>query len=303
MPLRESVDRIYVVSSPNRHHKTINGVDICYFQWNGAASCNVLLVHATGFHARCWNATVEELGSEYRITAIDMRGHGRSERKNPYDWPTFGKDLAQFVEVLDLRDTIGVGHSMGGHSLVQACAAHPDRFKGLVLVDPVIFPSDSYTTPPKAQHNSVDLHPISRRRNEWKSPQEMVASFEFRHPFNLWRKECLCDYCFWGLISAAEGQYELACPPRVEASIYMGSRSMDISHLCETIQQPVVVMRAQVRDPDSQELDFSKSPTRSDLHLLFANGDDRFLPHLSHFIPMQSPDLVAHEITRLAQLR
>lgn len=289
--------------APSRNHRTVNGVDLCYFQWNEKAHRDILLVHATGFHARCWDATVKELGSDFRITAIEMRGHGRSERKAPYDWLTFGKDLREFVEALDLQDIVGVGHSMGGHSVIQACAASSDRFKGLVLVDPVIFASDSYSSSTPTKFESVELHPISRRRNEWDSPQQMFENLQSRHPFSLWKKESLLEYCKWGLLDNSKGQFELACPPRVEASIYMGSQRTDISKLCESIQHPVVVMRAQIRDPKSQDLDFSKSPTRPDLHLLFAKGEDRFLPDLSHFIPQESPERVAQEISRLTQLR
>ena len=289
---------------PSCNYTTINGAEFCYFRWNQSAKHLVLLVHATGFHARCWDVTIAELGSDFQVIAMDMRGHGRSEKKSPYDWLTFGKDVVSLLETLDLVDVVGVGHSMGGYSLTQACAASPRRFKGLVLVDPVIFPTAFYgETAVPNQVNSVDSHPVARRRNEWASPKEMFDNLEQRHPFSLWKKDCLWDYCRWGLLANEEGKFELACPPRVEASIYMGSRVTDIGRLCKTISHPVVVMRAPAPNPDSQSLDFSKSPTRADLHEQFERGEDRYLSDLTHFIPMQRPDLVAQEIIRLAKLR
>lgn len=291
------------MSSPNLHFATVNGVRTCYFQWNESAKDVVLLIHATGFHARCWDSTVEELGTKFRVIAIELRGHGRTEKQPPYDWWTFGRDLTQFVEDLDVSNAIGVGHSMGGHCLIQACAAHPDRFKGLVLVDPVIAnPRDYPAIDSAAQWDSVESHPVSRRRDEWESPEQMFENFRVRHPFSIWKEKCLLDYCRWGLLKSRESTYKLACPPRVEASIYVGSRSSDVSGLCANIPHPVVIMRAQPRDPTSTKLDFSKSPTWPALHEQFIKGEDRFLPDLSHFIPMERPDLVAQEVSRLNQL-
>ena len=36
----------------------------------------------------------------YRAVAVDVRGHGRSEKKEPYVWETFGRDLEELVTAL-----------------------------------------------------------------------------------------------------------------------------------------------------------------------------------------------------------
>ena len=47
-------------------------------------------------------------------------------------------DLTMFVDALDLVDIVGVGHSMGGYCMTRTCAQRPERFRSLLLVDPVI---------------------------------------------------------------------------------------------------------------------------------------------------------------------
>ena len=291
------------MNSPSCNFVQVNGVTLCYFEWNSNAKPTVLLIHATGFHARCWDASIAALTERFRIIGVEMRGHGRSEKPKSYEWASLAEDLRSFVKLLDLKHIIGVGHSMGGHSLTEACATDSGRYQGLLLVDPVIFESRHYLVDEtdQAPFKTVDLHPISRRRDEWNSPGEMVDNFSKRHPFSLWTKKCLEDYCKYGLIADESGVFRLACPPRVEASIYLGSRGKDPIESCRQITVPTIVMRAQSRDPKSQRLDFSKSPTRPDLYRLFPKGEDRYLPNLSHFIPMQRPDLIAQEIQRLNQ--
>ena len=156
------------------HFGTINGVRLCWFESHPelASGETCLLLHATGFHARCWDAVVKVLGPMH-VIALDLRGHGRSENTGPFTWDTFGADVAAFVQELDLTEIVGVGHSMGGHCLVQAAYQAPNRFTRLVLVDPVIMDPDLYRGVSE-QATFVDsngAHPVARRKNRFDDPE------------------------------------------------------------------------------------------------------------------------------------
>lgn len=288
-----------MMAAPQHKRVTVRGVDLSYFEWGEAErSPCVLLVHATGFHARCWDAVVGALG-DMRVVALDQRGHGRSSKRGPYAWQEFGADLGAFVQALELDDVIGVGHSMGGHSLVQAASRNGCRFAKLLLVDPVILDAESYAGRGRLPtYASAEEHPVARRRNRWQSQQEMFERFASRHPFNLWQREVLEDYCRHGLLPA-NGAWELACPPLVEAAIYLGSAGSDIRPAIATLPHPVRVLRAHRKKERDGELDFSQSPTWEGLAAAFPNGEDVHLPDLTHFIPMQRPDLVAAHILEM----
>lgn len=281
----------------SENYTRVNGVEICWFEWGRAFSGRgtVLLIHATGFHARCWDQTVRHVGDRH-VIAVDMRGHGRSGKVPPYRWRTFGEDVTAFVRTLDLTGIVGAGHSMGGHSLTQAVAAEQDRFERLVLVDPVILPPEAYANFDDSAFGGAEDHPVARRRNRYDSPEAMRENLAERGSFGLWEPSVLEDYCEYGLLPDDEGGYVLACPPLVEATIYTGSASVDIYDLIETIEIPVTVLRAAERDAASPQMDFGKSPTWPQLAGRFANGRDVYLPALSHFLPMQAPGLVASYI-------
>ena len=287
----------------------VGNVELAYFEWGRRAGPTVLMLHATGFHARCWDGVIRALGAPLHVVAMDQRGHGRSPKAPPYDWAGFGRDAAAVVDALDLVDVIGVGHSMGGHAVVQAAAAHPARFRALLLVDPVILEPVSYAEGPLVAAGGVPPfrsareHPVSRRRNRWTSPEEMFDRFKDRHPFREWDPDILMDYCRFGLNADGDG-FVLACPPEVEASIYLGSAGRDIRSTIGSVRQPVVVLRARERTPgrDGAGLDFSRSPTWPGLAAAFPNGRDAHHPELSHFMPMQAPALVAGHIRDLGKL-
>ena len=287
---------------PEEIYLSINGIDICCFRWGKPAGKSVLLVHATGFHARCWDQVIAELPRDWNIVSVDMRGHGRSQKKGPYTWEQYGSDLVELTSQLAIKNAIGVGHSMGGYCVTQAAAILPDVLSDLVLVDPVIMAPEAYNNRLGVYtYDSIEDHPVARRRGHFDSWKDMFARYEHRSPYSLWDRKVFEDYCMHGVIPAADGKgVDLACPGPVEASIYMGNSETSIHNMIPRILQRTTILRAPPREADGVELDFTKSPTWPGLVDLFPNAKERYLEHLTHFIPMQEPELVAGIIKEAA---
>ena len=280
------------------HYVDLDGIRLCYFESGREyqEEGTYLLVHATGFHARCWDRTIDYLGARH-VVALDIRGHGRSDKKGPYTWDVFGRDLQNFITALDLKKIVGAGHSMGGHSVTQAASMLPLRFVRLVLIDPVIMAPEIYNGSEYIHNAWLDEdggHPVARRRNFFRDARDMFEHFAGREPFSLWREDALRDYCNFGLLPEPNGDgYVLACPPKVEASVYMGNSTTDVHQHIEKVEIPVVVLRARQDTTDRTLMDFSRSPTWDQLAGEFKQGTDVYLPQLTHFIPMQDPQLTA----------
>lgn len=286
------------LSSPDHHVLHGRETDISWYDWGPKDAPPVLLLHATGFHARVWDKTIAEIGVPARVIAVDTRGHGLSGDRGPIKvWSEAAGDIAELIEHLNLSGMIGVGHSMGGHMITQLAAKMPERFRELILVDPVIGAPAFYEESPHTVFSSVKDHPIARRRNKWVNWQELYHRLEGQYPYSVWVPEILEDYCRYGLHPAKDGEMELACAPELEASIYMTFASMKILEIVPQVPHPVTILRAKGREPGAEQvIDFSLSPTWDRLAEHFPNGTDVYLPDLTHFIPMQDPALVAHYI-------
>ncbi len=267
-------------------------VRLTVFEWPGADP-PILFAHANSFHGRIWDQVIAHLPGRHCIT-MDLRGHGRSDKPNtPYRWRSFGHDLAAITAQLDLRGALGVGHSLGGHATTLAASLDPQRFRALLLIDPVILRPEAYTGMLAGEHFAA------RRRSQFESPTAMVERFKDRLPFSRWEPSVLRDYSAYGLLPAPDG-YTLACPPSVEAEIYTRSTDLDSNIYPEiaTVDLPVRILRASVSQVNPAE-DLSASPTAPDLALAFRHGVDVCLPDHSHFIPMESPSLVAQHVQEL----
>lgn len=271
-----------------------NGVELQLYEWPGEGA-PIFLAHATGFHARCWDQVVERLEGRHAF-AIDMRGHGLSEKPEPpYPWRNFGFDVAGVLREIGLHDAVGVGHSKGGFAVVHAASLVPGAFRSLLLIDPVIMPREHYAE----LANAGAEHFAARRRNTWASPEEMYERFATRPPYSAWDPAILRDYVTYGLLPNPDGEgYVLACPPRVEAAVYMGSGGDDglaVYEAVESLEIPVRILRARGRTGAVAQ-DMSGSPTAPDLASHFKHAEDFQFPELSHFIPMEAPDLTARHI-------
>ena len=287
------------MSQPVEHYSELNGARLCWFEWGVANDLpTIVLIHATGFHARCWDQVVAKLPGRH-VIALDQRGHGRSSKEGAVPWSTYSEDAAEFIGSLPGGNFTLVGHSMGGYCVARSLIEVQAKVKDVVLVDPVIFDPATYEmkSPHESFLNESNEHPVARRRNHFVDVQAMFDNFHNRGSYASWLDESLQDYCQFGLLPDNEnGGFKLACPPHIEASIYMGSQGQSITHLLGDVKVPVTVLRAARMEGERTTLDFTKSPTWPDLASQFQNGRDVYLPELTHFMPMQAPQLVAEYI-------
>ncbi|MCB1511935.1 MAG: alpha/beta hydrolase [Hyphomicrobiaceae bacterium] len=277
---------------------------IAVTRWPGSRpGPTALLIHATGFHSRLWDAVVADLPDELTVIAPDLRGHGRSENKSPEPrWSAFGDDIIALIDHFSLEAAIGVGHSMGGWCAVYSALARPQAFANLLLIDPVLSEPHIYRTEAYAGLAGAHEHPVARRRSKWPSWQDFAARLAERPPFSLWQRRILDDYCRYGLLPASDGDgFELACPPLVEATVYFNRRYADLNPRLGAVTCPVTVLRAAYAPFDpTAPVDFSRSTTWPGLAEAFPHGRDIERTDLTHFIPMQAPTDVARHIAEHA---
>ncbi len=283
---------------PTHKFIQLTDIDLSYYEWGKVNDPVILLVHATGMHGRVWDQTIKYLQG-YRIIALDSRGHGQSHfKKHILDWKILGEDLIQFINKLNLNNIIGVGHSLGGHMITQAVLALPQLFERIVLIDPVMFDPSRYLLKTDFETGNPADNPMSKRRSSFSNWQEMFDRYKERSPYSLWEQSVMEDYCKFGVKTTnEENTVELCCYPETETSIYMGHHSRDLSQNLADIEIPVKVLRGKVSDlRRGEKIDFLASPTWPELASCFKQGTDIYLPELTHFIPMQDPELTAKHI-------
>lgn len=76
----------------------------------------------------------QSLSAHFQLITVDLRGHGSSTGGSNCGFSAFASDLHELLEVLDLRDVILVGWSMGAQIAVHSFPQLKSRVAGLVLI-------------------------------------------------------------------------------------------------------------------------------------------------------------------------
>ncbi|KQX86186.1 MULTISPECIES: alpha/beta fold hydrolase [Streptomyces] len=127
----------------------VGDVRLAYRTWGDAFGSPVVLLHGLGGSSASWEAVGGLLGEEWRVYALDLRGHGESDWPDEYTFEQMTEDVLGFLDACEL-DRVGiVGHSMGGVVAYLLAEEHADRVERLVLVE----------TPPPFPGQVVDGRP------------------------------------------------------------------------------------------------------------------------------------------------
>ena len=95
----------------------------------------ILFLHSYAGTSAHWKAQLAHLRPRRRAVAMDLRGHGHSDKPpdGDYSVASIGEDIAAVVDALELRRFVLVGHSLGGAAAAAYVGKHPQRVAGLVL--------------------------------------------------------------------------------------------------------------------------------------------------------------------------
>jgi 3-oxoadipate enol-lactonase len=96
----------------------------------------IVMIHSLALDASVWARVEPLLADSAEVLRYDCRGHGRSDKPaGPYSIEQFGDDVADLLDQVGWDDAVVVGCSMGGCVAQAFAARHPQRVRGLVLVD------------------------------------------------------------------------------------------------------------------------------------------------------------------------
>ena len=112
----------------------IDGLKIEYTeQGNGAP---ILLLHGWGSSKEVFAGIMNTLADRYRLIALDFPGCGASDTmKTPWTLEDYSSFVLKFMEALDLRDPILIGHSNGGRISMNLAAKGMVSPPKIVLLD------------------------------------------------------------------------------------------------------------------------------------------------------------------------
>ncbi len=97
----------------------------------------LLALHGLASNARWWDLVADHLVPAHRVIAVDLPGHGRSDRPDTgYDFDTVSADLEGLLAALRHPEpVVVVGHSWGATVALSFAVDHPELTLGVICID------------------------------------------------------------------------------------------------------------------------------------------------------------------------
>jgi pimeloyl-ACP methyl ester carboxylesterase len=111
-----------------------NGLNLSYLDSGGNGQALIAL-HAHWMQGQTLAPLAEVLAPEWRVIALDQRGHGDSDHALTYSRSDYIDDLLGLVDHLGLEKAVLLGNSLGGVNAYQFAARYPDRVRALIIED------------------------------------------------------------------------------------------------------------------------------------------------------------------------
>ncbi len=117
-----------------------------HFEVHGTGNPSLVLIHGWSNNLHFWDGQIAELSKTCKLVAVDLPGFGASiNHRDDWTMASFGADVAAAINHLDLTEVIVVGFSMGGPISIETAKHALGRVGGIVLVDTVQDPEETYT--------------------------------------------------------------------------------------------------------------------------------------------------------------
>jgi pimeloyl-ACP methyl ester carboxylesterase len=258
----------------------------------------VVLSYANGFMPETYTMALSPLFEQYRVVAIHHRPlwQPAPPPETLVSWHVFGDDLLTSLSELTEQPVIGIGHSVGAVTTLYAAIDQPQRFSGVILIDPTMLPPTALRTIQLMRALGRETRiPLVRgalkRGRHWKNAETAYHYFRGKERFDAWSDEQVRIYSDSVTLSDGQGGRVLRFAPEWEAQIY---RKLPVDVWGELPKFaktgiPTLVLRAgksNVFFPQSAKLFKKTHPSAAWVEF----------PTAGHLVPQEQPEVVGDAI-------
>ena len=137
----------------------------------------LILLHGNGESCDYFEHQIPFFASDYRVIALDTRGHGKSPRgEKPFTIVQFAEDLHDFMEEKGIEKAHLLGFSDGGNIALTFALNYPERIEKMIVDGANLFPSGVkplYQWPIELGYHIANL--FAKKSEKAKSNTEMLG--------------------------------------------------------------------------------------------------------------------------------
>ncbi len=115
----------------------IDGYEICY-KITGEGDRDAVILQGWGTNLSVYDSVASDICSDYRVIQLDLPGFGNSdEPREPWNVDAFADFFCKFMEALDIKQAMLIGHSYGGRVIIKLASRDsiPFEITRIILID------------------------------------------------------------------------------------------------------------------------------------------------------------------------
>ncbi len=122
---------------PSDRFANVNGLRLHYLEWGAADRQPLILLHGIARVAHNFDHIAPRFLDDYRVIAIDMRGHGDSawDAGGAYMVEDYVADIEALIVELKLQNIVLWGNSTGGRVAQMIAGRHPEWVAAVISED------------------------------------------------------------------------------------------------------------------------------------------------------------------------
>lgn len=152
-------------------------VEINYYQ-QGTGDTTLLFIHGWCIDGTYWKNQLEYFSKKYNVYAIDLPGFGKSKAvRTNWTIEEYANDVTAFIDKLNLRNVVIIGHSMAGDIMLHAALTNNPKISGIVGVDN--FKSIDVVLTPEQKKQMTDFLPLLEK--DFKNSAPVYADMMLFH--------------------------------------------------------------------------------------------------------------------------
>ncbi|WP_100658268.1 alpha/beta fold hydrolase [Alteromonas flava] len=252
--------------------------------------------HANGFPSGTYQKLFTEIERSYPVFAIEKMGHSSRFPVND-NWRELAHEVLDYIAQHVAPDTpvVAVGHSFGAVVSYLAACIEPQRFCGLIMLDPPLASGFSRHLFALAKRVGVidRITPAQlaiTRRRRWQRSVDLVDYFANKGLFRHMDRDCIADYVA-AVIEQSEHEQVLTFDPNVEAQVFR-TIPHNLNRFSGKLQCPGVIVTGEQTDVCVPFLRNAFIRQNNLKHLTVPGG---------HMFPLERPLEIAQLITTLTE--
>jgi pimeloyl-ACP methyl ester carboxylesterase len=208
------------------------------FDNEGKGAPAIILIHGWSNTKDIWDTQVEYLSSSYQVIAVDLPGFGESGN-NRKDWSmaSFGRDISNIIEQLELNKVVLVGFSMGAPVAIEAALASAKQVAGVVIVDDLQEPE--MQIPPSMAHfmDSLMMDLVT-----YPSKEKIIGGGFVKQDV---------DAAYLRILSFLE-DYPSRVGWRESLAAYMQWQNEDCTNSIQSLKSPIIAINSDMRATNTE---------------------------------------------------